>query len=106
MGALFSDMMCGGVMPPTSKRADFIIPHCNGQAFCLFIIFCALSKKGHQINLLAVEEDARAFHFDIRDQDSGQWLEQGDELRDLSEIIVTKSKRPRPVFLRSHIHSW
>jgi hypothetical protein len=28
-----SDVMCGGVKPPTSKRADFIIPLCNGQAF-------------------------------------------------------------------------
>ena len=29
------------------ERADFIIPHCNGQAFCLFFLFCALSKERH-----------------------------------------------------------
>ena len=26
------------------ERADFIIPYCNGQVFCLFFVFCALRK--------------------------------------------------------------
>jgi hypothetical protein len=54
----------GGIL----KRADFIIPLCNGQAFCLFFLFCALTKKREHIYAFAIEQNARAFHLEIWDQ--------------------------------------
>ena len=56
----------GGIL----KRADFITPLGNGQAFCLFFIFGALTKKRNQIYSFAIEQDARAFHLEVWDQDS------------------------------------
>src|SRR5215211_1013145 len=64
--------MCGGANPPTSKRADFIIPACNGQAFCLFFLFCALTEESEHIHFFTVDEDTRTFRFKVGDQDRAE----------------------------------
>ena len=38
-----------------TERADFIIPSCNGQAFCLFFLFGALTHESENINLFTVD---------------------------------------------------
>ena len=54
----------GGIL----KRADFIIPLCNGQAICLFFLFCALTEKCDHIHLFTIKKDAGAFDFEVGDQ--------------------------------------
>jgi len=53
------DVMLGNVMPPTSKRADFITLACDGQAFGLLFFLGALVEQGEHINLFTVEQNAR-----------------------------------------------
>ena len=60
--------MCGGEKPPTSKRADFIIPLCNGQAFYLLLLFCTLIEESQDIHFFAVDQNPGAFGFDIGDK--------------------------------------
>jgi len=49
------NVMCGGGKPPTSKRADFIILPCDGQAFLLLFFLGTLIEQGEHIDLFAVE---------------------------------------------------
>jgi hypothetical protein len=63
-----SALMCGGTKPPTSKRADFIIPSSNGQAFYLLLLFCTLVEESQDIHLFAIDQNPRAFGFDIGDK--------------------------------------
>src|SRR5919108_484036 len=54
------------------ERADFIIPLYNGQAFCLFFFFRALTEQTENIDLFTVNEDTGALCFKVRDQDCGE----------------------------------
>lgn len=52
------NVMCGGGKPPTSKRADFIILPCDGQAFRLLIFLGALVEQGEHVDFFTVEKNA------------------------------------------------
>ncbi len=47
------------------ERADFITPYYNGQAFCLFVLFRALTNEPEYIDFFAVDQDGRTFCLEI-----------------------------------------
>ena len=58
-----------GPLDDGGKRGDFIIPIMNGQAPSGW--FDPLAEQGQQIQLAAVEEQPRAIHAQVGDQDGG-----------------------------------